>query len=468
MSGGMRVPGRIYANDALMEFIRVDKCTEQVGNVAYLPGIVGCSLAMPDIHWGYGFPIGGVAATDPEEGGVISPGGVGYDINCGVRVARTDLKFDEIKDRIQDLVRGLFTEVPSGTGQGSGLEHGRDVSFDEEREICVKGAEWAVQHGYGTQDDLEHCEERGRMAGADPDTVGKTAIQRGAGQVGSLGSGTHFLEIDVVQEVFDPRSAAVLGVGEGSIVLQIHCGSRGFGHQVCDDYLDVMQRAVLNYDIQLPDRQLCCVPVDSPEGKRYFSAMACAANYAWANRQVIMFNAEKVFRRVLDISPKTLGWRLIYDVCHNIAKFEEHDVAGTKKRLCVHRKGATRAFPAGHPDVPERCQSIGQPVLVPGDMGSESYICCGEPGSMVQTFGSSCHGAGRLLSRTEAIRRGRGRSIEREMAQQGIFVWAKARDTLAEEMSEAYKDVSDVVDVVHQAGLARKVVRLRPLGVVKG
>jgi len=467
-SGGMRVPGRIYANDALMEMIRTDRCTEQVGNVAYLPGIVSHSLAMPDMHWGYGFPIGGVAATDPAEGGVISPGGVGYDINCGVRVARTDLKFAEVKNQIRDLVMGLFARVPCGTGKGSSLDGDRSVSFDELRELCAKGAKWSVEHGYGTEDDLEHCEEKGGMSAANPDAVSKTALERGRGQVGSLGSGNHFLEIDVVDEVYDREAAAVFEISEGSILLQIHCGSRGFGHQVCDDYLAVMQRAVVDYDIKLPDRQLCCVPVDSREGKDYFAAMACAANFAWANRQVIMANAQKVFMKVLDISPGALGWRMIYDVCHNIAKFEEHEVAGHRKRLCVHRKGATRAFPPGHRDVPERYQSIGQPVLVPGDMGTESFICCGQPEALSQTFGSSCHGAGRVMSRSAAVQQGRGRSIEQEMAKQGIFVRAKARGTLAEEMPEAYKNVTDVVDVVHEAGIARKVVRLRPLGVIKG
>lgn len=462
----MRVPGRIYASDVLMEAIQKDKCTAQVANVAFLPGIVNYSLAMPDIHWGYGFPIGGVAATDPEDGGVISPGGVGYDINCGVRVARTNLQFPEIRDRMEELVRALFDVVPTGTGAGSGL--GEGVSLEEERALVTAGAAWAVERGWGVPEDVEFCEERGRLAGADPDAVSSTALQRGAKQVGSLGSGNHFLEIDVVDVVYDREAAEVFGVREGSVVVQVHCGSRGFGYQICDDYLGVMQRSAKQYGIRLPDRQLCCVPVKSPEGARYLAAMACAANYAWVNRQVILHNARQAFLKTLGIPASDLGWRLIYDVCHNIAKFEPHEVQGGIRRLCVHRKGATRAFPRNHPEIPEAYRSIGQPVMVPGDMGTQSFICCGEEGSMRHTFGSSCHGAGRVLSRTEATRRGRGRSIEKELASRGIAVRAKAHSTLAEEMSEAYKNVEAVVDVVQLAGIARKVVRLRPVGVVKG
>jgi tRNA-splicing ligase RtcB len=467
-SGGMRVPARIYANDALMESIRHDKCTEQVANVAYLPGIVKYSLAMPDIHWGYGFPIGGVAATDPKQGGVISPGGVGYDINCGVRVASTHLNIKDVQDRMEDLVKELFRVVPCGTGRGSGLRDGKGVSIEEECELIYEGAAWAVDRGYGVAEDVEFCEEKGRLPQADPRAISTTALERGARQVGSLGSGNHFLEVDVVDKVFDREAADIFGIEEGSVVVQIHCGSRGFGYQVCDDFLDVMQKAVVDYDIKLPDRQLCCVPVDSLEGKRYIAAMACAANFAWVNRQVIMDNARKAFMKVLDISQSQLGWRLIYDVCHNIAKFEDHDVDGQQRNLCVHRKGATRAFPKGHADIPAEYQNIGQPVMVPGDMGTYSFICCGEEGSMFQTFGSSCHGAGRMLSRSAAVRQGKGRSIQKEMAARGITVIAKSHSTLAEEMSEAYKNVEDVVDVVDEAGLARKAVRLRPVGVVKG
>ena len=467
-SGGMRVPGRIYANDSLMDLIHRDRSPEQVANVAFLPGIVKYSLAMPDIHWGYGFPIGGVAATDPEEGGVISPGGVGYDINCGVRVVRTHLQEHEVKNRVPALVQALSHLVPSGTGKGSGLVGAQTLSLAEERDLTEQGVPWAVERGYGTQEDIDYCEERGALAGADSAAVSQTALERGAAQVGSLGSGNHFLEIDVVDEVYDSRAAAAFGVGKGSVVFQIHCGSRGFGHQVCDDFLGLMQRAVVNYEIRIPDRQLCCVPVNSPEGRRYAAAMACAANFAWVNRHVIAHNVGKVVSKALDVSSGELGWRLIYDVCHNIAKFEEHDVDGRRRRLCVHRKGATRAFPKGHPDVPAAYQEIGQPVLVPGDMGTESYVCCGEERAMELTFGSCCHGAGRVMSRSEAIRQGRGRSIETELAHQGITVRAKSRGTLAEEMSEAYKDVADVVDVVQQAGIARKVLKLRPIGVVKG
>jgi len=465
-NGGMRVPGRIYANDALMEVIRQDKCTEQVANVAFLPGIVKYSIAMPDIHWGYGFPIGGVAATDPDEGGVISPGGVGYDINCGVRVARTNLKSDEIRNRMSELVNELFASVPCGTGKGSSLRE--PITPTQMHELVTQGSRWAVERGYGSQEDIDHCEEGGCLSNADPETVSMTAYQRGAGQVGSLGSGNHFIEIDVADEIHDQEAAEVFGVEQGTVCVQIHTGSRGFGHQVCTDFLDIMQRAVVDYEIGLPDRQLCCVPINSPEGQRYLSAMACAANFAWVNRQVIMDNARRAFKRVLNISDDELGWQLIYDVCHNIAKIEPHEVDGVRKRLCVHRKGATRAFPKGHPQIPEKYKNIGQPVMVPGDMGTQSFICCGEEGSMLHTFGTSCHGAGRALSRSEATRRGKGRSISRELAGKGIIVQAKSNSTLSEEMPEAYKDVGEVIDVVHNAGIARKVVKLRPVGVVKG
>jgi tRNA-splicing ligase RtcB len=464
-TGAMRVPGRIYADDKLMTHIRKERAVQQVANVAHLPGVVRCSLAMPDIHWGYGFPIGGVAATDPDEGGVISPGGVGYDINCGVRLVATAIRHEEAKGRVRELVRALFHDVPSGLGSHGAI--GKLGKRELER-VMVEGAGWAVKRGFGSGIDLEHTEERGRLPHADPANVGKRAVERGLDQVGTLGSGNHFMEIDVVDEVYDGAAAGAFGLEKGAIAVQIHSGSRGFGYQICDDYLDLMQKAVERYSITLPDRQLACAPVRSPEGERYLSAMACAANYAWANRQVMMALAKRAFAKTLGTGEEKLGLRLVYDVCHNIAKLERHDVAGQEKLVCVHRKGATRAFPAGHPDVPSAYGSTGQPVLVPGDMGTHSYVCVGTDATMRETFGSTCHGAGRVMSRSKAKKAARGRRIDEELSQRGIFVMAAGKATLAEEMPSAYKDVTDVVGVMERAGIARRVVRLTPLGVVKG
>lgn len=464
-TGAMRVPGRIYADEKLMAHIRKERAVEQVANVAHLPGIVRCSLAMPDIHWGYGFPIGGVAATDPDEGGVISPGGVGYDINCGVRLVATSIAHRDVGDRVRDLVRALFHDVPSGLGSHGAIGK---LKKRELETVMVGGAGWAVKRGFGTDADLERTEEGGRLPLADPANVGSRAVERGLDQVGTLGSGNHFMEIDVVDEIYERRAADTFGLEAGMVAIQIHSGSRGFGYQICDDYLDVMQKAVSKYSIALPDRQLACAPVRSPEGERYLSAMACAANYAWANRQVMMALAKRAFAEVLGASESGLGLRLVYDVCHNIAKLERHDVAGVEKLLCVHRKGATRAFPADHPDVPPAYRAIGQPVLVPGDMGTHSFVCVGTPATMRETFGSTCHGAGRVMSRSKAKKVARGRRIDEELSRRGIVVMATGKATLAEEMPSAYKDVADVVGVMERAGIARPVARLTPLGVVKG
>ena len=464
-TGAMRVPGRVYADDTLMGHILKEKAIEQVANVAHLPGIVGASLAMPDIHWGYGFPIGGVAATDPGDGGVISPGGVGYDINCGVRLVASKVLHGDVGPRVPDLVNALFRDVPCGVGSHGAIGKLRRKELER---VLVDGAGWAVERGFGSEGDLERTEERGRLAAADPSTVGKRAVERGLDQVGTLGSGNHFIEIDVVDEICDEDAASVFGLAEGTIAMLIHSGSRGLGYQVCDDHLEVMQGAVDKYGIVLPDRQLACAPVESPEGERYLSAMACAANYAWANRQVMMALAKRAFARTLGAGEEELGLRLVYDVCHNIAKLERHAVGDSERVLCVHRKGATRAFPSGHRDVPSAYRSVGQPVLVPGDMGTCSYVCVGTRTGMEETFGSTCHGAGRVMSRTKARKTARGRNIADELSKEGIVVMASGKGTLAEEMPAAYKDVSAVVDVTERAGIAKRVARLRPLGVIKG
>ncbi len=461
---GMRAEGVIFADERLLASIRLDQAPEQVANVAFLPGIQGASMAMPDIHWGYGFPIGGVAATDPKEGGVVSPGGVGYDINCGVRLLRTNLTRVDLQDAMQRLVGDLFRNIPCGVGQEG------DIRFSEaqEREILRHGSRWVVAQGYGCEEDVEHTESGGCIEEADPDTLSPRAIERGRGQVGTLGSGNHFLEVQVVEEVYDEQAAAVMGLRQGAIAVMIHSGSRGLGYEVCDNSIQALRDAPARYGIELPDRQLVCAPVESPEGRKYLGAMRCAANYAWANRQVLTHLARRTFERFLKASPKALGMELVYDVAHNIAKIETHQVGGRSRALCVHRKGATRAFPAGHPELPARYRAIGQPVLIPGDMGRYSFVLAAEPAAMERTFGSACHGAGRVMSRTAAIQLARGRSIKKELQSRGVFALAHGRDGLAEEQPDAYKDVSAVVDVVHRAGLARRVCRLRPLGVIKG
>jgi len=461
---GMRVPGLIYADSAMLELIREEQAPEQVANVAFLPGIIGHSMAMPDIHWGYGFPIGGVAATSMKDG-VISPGGVGYDINCGVRLLRTVLTEPEVKPRISALVNALFHHVPSGLGSEGKIR----LSDHDLRDVLEKGASWAVSHGYGLPADLEVTEEGGAMKDANPDKVSDRAKKRGIPQLGTLGSGNHFLEVQVVREIYDETAARTMGIAStGQVLLLIHTGSRGFGYQVCDDYLRVMESAVRRYGISLPDRELACAPLDSPEAKDYLAAMACAANYAWANRQCIAHWSREAFSRVFGRTPDQLGMAQIYDVAHNIAKIEQHMVDGKPSTVCVHRKGATRAFPAGHKDVPEKYTSIGQPVLIPGDMGRRSYVAVGTDRALHETFGSTCHGAGRVQSRSAAMRSLKGINIAQKLAARGIIVKAASPHSLAEEASEAYKDVSKVIEITHQAGISRKVLMAEPLGVVKG
>ncbi len=461
---GMRVPGLIYADERMLALIREEQALEQVANVAFLPGIVGQSLAMPDIHWGYGFPIGGVAGTNVDNG-VVSPGGVGFDINCGTRLLRTDLTEKEVRPRIEGLIASLFANVPSGLGSEGRIR----LRGNEIDRVLAQGAAWAVAHGYGEKEDLELAEEGGCLKGADPSLVSEKAKKRGAPQLGTLGSGNHFLEVQVVEEIYDRAVAEVFGIEEvGQVVVLIHTGSRGLGHQVCDDYLRTMTSAVQKYGIELPDRQLACAPVQSTEGKAYQAAMACAANYAWANRQLICHWTRECFANFFGKSATELGLRMVYDVAHNIAKIEQHKVNGKKQTLCVHRKGATRAFPAGAPGVPVRYRGVGQPVLIPGDMGRYSYIAMGTERAMAETFGSTCHGAGRVQSRSAAKRSLRGIDIAKEMEKKGITVMAASRSGLAEEAPEAYKDVAEVVHITHEAGISRKVARARPLGVIKG
>jgi tRNA-splicing ligase RtcB len=461
---GMRVPGMIYADEKMLETIKNDQSLEQVANVAFLPGIVGHSLAMPDIHWGYGFPIGGVAATRVSDG-VVSPGGVGYDINCGVRLLRTKLSEEEVRPKIRELVNHLFHNVPSGLGSEGKIK----IKDKEMNEVMTQGAHWTVKRGLGFPRDLEVTEETGRMKNADPAKISERARQRGTPQSGTLGSGNHFIEIQVVKEIYDKDAAGILGIEEtGQVLLLIHTGSRGFGHQVCEDFLKVMIEAVRKYNISLPDRQLVCAPVESKEGKDYLAAMACAANYAWANRQCIAHWARESFVAVFGKNLDKIGLEQIYDVAHNIAKIEEYTIDDKKLKLCVHRKGATRAFPPGHPDIPQQYQSIGQPVLIPGDMGRRSYIALGTEKAMKESFGSTCHGAGRVQSRGAAKRSLKGINIAKELESRGIIVKAASMGSLAEEASEAYKDVTQVVEVTHQAGISRKIAMAEPIGTIKG
>jgi tRNA-splicing ligase RtcB len=453
-TGGMRVDGIVYADERMLNDIRRDESLQQVRNVAHLPGIVGASIAMPDIHWGYGFPIGGVAAMDASEGGegVVSPGGVGYDINCGVRLLRSALTRDDIAPRLKEIVTHMYNNVPTGVGA-----HRRDlrVSGRDLRGVLEKGAAWAVSKGLGREDDLAALEEHGCIEGADPDLVSARAEERGQTQLGTLGSGNHFAEVQYVAEIYDATTAEEFGLRQDQITVMIHSGSRGLGHQVCTDHLKVMGEASRKYGIQLPDRQLACAPIGSPEGGRYLAAMAAAANFAFANRQVMTHWIRESVGAALGIAPDRAGMTVVYDVCHNIAKFETFVVDGRRRRLCVHRKGATRAYPH-------------QPVLIPGDMGRYSYVMVGSQTALDQTFGSACHGAGRLMSRSEAKRAVKGRSLLEEMRVRGVEVMAAGMATVAEEMPEAYKDVSDVVRVVHGAGIATRVAQLRPLGVIKG
>lgn len=461
--GKMRVPGRIYASERMIQDILKDKSPEQVMNVATLPGIIGASIAMPDMHWGYGFPIGGVAAFDAGEG-VLSPGGVGYDINCGVRLLRSDLTRKDVGDKLRDLSVELHRAIPSGVGSKSP----RHLDDRELEQVMLRGAAWAVSNGFGRKEDLAVMEEGGSFGGANPRAVSERARERGRPQLGSLGSGNHFCELGVVAEIYDEAAARAFGLELDRITVLIHSGSRGFGYQICDESLHSMLKASRDYGIDLPDRQLCAAPLSSPEAARYLGAMACAVNYAFANRQLMTHFVREAMSRFFGSTDRDLGLELVYDVCHNIAKWEEHQVDGKAQRVCVHRKGATRAFGPGHPDVPQKYRQVGQPVMVPGDMGRYSYVLAGTGRAEQETWGSCCHGAGRHLSRSAAKKSARGRKIHQELEAQGIFVQSDSYGTLAEEMSEAYKDVSDVVEVVHGAGLARKVAKLVPLAVIKG
>lgn len=463
-TGPMLVDGLVFADQELMTYIEKDKSLQQVANVACLPGILGFSIAMPDIHWGYGFPIGGVAAFDLDSG-VISPGGVGYDINCGVRLLRTNLKVQDVRPRISPLMDALYRNIPSGVGASrSELK----LSRKEVIQILQKGAGWAVNNGYGWAEDLDRIEANGALQEADPDQVSPRAVERGRPQVGTVGSGNHFIEVGYVGEIRDEKAARVMQLEPGMVTVFIHSGSRGLGYQVCDDYLKVMRSASEKYGIELQDRQLCAAPLSSDEARRYMGAMRGAANYAFCNRQMMGHEVRQSFASVFGETAERLGMHLIYDLAHNIAKMETHVVEGKKKTVCVHRKGATRAFPPGHPEIPEIYRQIGQPIFIPGDMGRYSYVMAGTQQAFDETFGSSCHGAGRLMSRRQAKQTARKRNIVHEMESLGIHVRAASRGTVDEEISEAYKDVKEVVEVVDRAGIARVVAQLKPLGVLKG
>ena len=462
-AGKMRVPGLVFSSRELINEVKKGQSLSQVLNVSTLPGIVGHSLGMPDIHWGYGFPIGGVAAFNMDEG-IVSPGGVGYDINCGCRVMTTALTAEDIKPDIKKLVSSLYRDIPSGVGSKGFVK----LSQKEEMAVASEGASWAVKKGFGSSGDLLKTEDNGVIPGADPEILSERALKRGLNQLGTLGSGNHFLEIQAVDHIYDEKTARAFNLFEGQVTVFIHSGSRGFGHQVCDDFLKEMAQKSLIPGDSLPDRQLVCAPIKSDMGRRYLSAMACAANYAWANRQVLMHLTGETLMHTLGLSPGVLRMSLLYDVSHNIAKQEYHVIDKKEVQLCVHRKGATRSFPPGHRQLPDAFRSTGQPVLIPGDMGTFSYILAGMEGAMEQSFGSSCHGAGRILSRNMAVKKAKGRGIAQELEKKGIIVQSRGKRTLKEEMPEAYKDVSQVVEVVHRAGLAKKVARLRPLGVVKG
>jgi tRNA-splicing ligase RtcB len=456
---GMRIEGLVYANDELIRHIEKDQTKDQVANVATLPGLVGRSLAMPDAHQGYGFCIGGVAAADLEEG-VVSAGGVGFDINCGVRLLASSLQEKDVRPNLEQLLNQLFRDIPCGTGKKGLLQ----VTKNELDNVLLHGATWAVEHGYGTEHDVARIEDYGTIPSAEPALVSHRAKDRGHDQLGTLGSGNHFLEIQIVTEIFDDDVAKQFGLFKEQIVVLIHCGSRGLGHQVCTDYLEIMQDGMRKYSISVVDRQLACVPIKSTEGQNYLKAMAAAANFAFANRQMITHWTREAFKRILG----TGDLNIVYDVCHNIAKIEEHKINGDKKKVLVHRKGATRAFPKGHPVLPEVLQNVGQPVLIPGSMGTCSYVLVGTEKAMEETFGSSCHGAGRAKSRTQAKKETTVEELLRDLKAKGILVKGQTKIGLTEEKPDAYKDVSQVVEVVHGAGIARKVAKLVPVAVMKG
>ena len=459
----MRVPVRIFATKRLLEGVMDDKSLEQAVNAATLPGLAGQVVVMPDMHQGYGFPIGGVAATRLPDG-VISPGAIGYDINCGVRLLASQIHYEEAEPHLDDLASALNHYCPSGVGEKGFLR----LSEAELDRVCREGSEWALKSGYATEADTRRTEEGGRIEGADPEKVSKRAKERGRPQVGTLGAGNHFIEVDIVDQIFDSKAAQVMGLAEGNLVLQIHCGSRGFGHQICSDYVKDFQGAIQRYGIRLPDRELVCAPLDSPEGQDYLAAMRCAANYAFANRQVLAHNARQAFEQVF--AGKLPNWHLhqVYDIAHNMGKIETHSVDGEPIKVCVHRKGATRAFGPGAPGLPSEYRAIGQPVLVPGSMGTASWVLVGTETSMQRSFGSSCHGAGRVMSRSKAKKQVRGEQLRTELETEGIRVRAGSMAGLAEEAPLAYKDVDEVVQTVSGAGIARKVARLRPIAVVKG
>ena len=458
----MRVPARLYADDYVLDMALTDRSVEQLINTTTLPGIVGCALAMPDVHQGYGFPIGGVAATALPSG-VISPGGVGYDINCGVRLLTAPLRADVVRAQVGALMDALFRNIPAGVGESGGVR----LSKQDLSQVLEQGAAWPIRRGYGRPEDAEHTEDNGCMSAARAETISPRALERGADQLGTLGSGNHFLEVDEITEVYDEAAAQALGLYVGQVCVWIHCGSRGLGHQVCTDAVKTMQQSIARLKIVLPDRELACAPLDSPEGQRYFAAMSCAANYAWANRQVITHQVRQAFDQVLG---KNAGdaLRVVYDVCHNIAKVEKHTVDGKLRELCVHRKGATRAFGPGRAEVPDAYRALGQPVLIPGNMGTGSFVLLGTEKAMHTTFGSACHGAGRVMSRAGARRTVRGEDLRDQLEAQHIAVRAGSMAGLAEEAPDVYKDLERVVQVVHQVGIARKVARTRPLGVIKG
>jgi tRNA-splicing ligase RtcB len=459
----MRVPVRLFADDRILESALGDKSMEQAVNASTLPGLVGHVIVMPDVHQGYGFPIGGVAATRLPDG-VISPGGIGYDINCGVRLLSSQIPAEEAEPWLGDLASALYANCPSGVGvKGSVRLNNKQLD-----DVCRLGSEWVLKQGYGRPEDLARTEEGGRIKEADPRHVGDRAKQRGRPQLGSLGAGNHFIEVDIVERVLHPEAAQAMGIHEGMLALQIHCGSRGFGHQICSDYVRELQAAVARYKIQLPDRELVCAPLDSPEGERYLAAMSCAANYAFANRQVLAHHARRAFEQTLAGKVRDWDLRQVYDIAHNMGKLEEHVVDGKPVRVCVHRKGATRAFGPGYKGLPDEYRDFGQPVLVPGSMGTSSWVLLGTEESMALSFGSSCHGAGRTMSRKQAKRTVRGDQLRKEMESGGILVRAGSMPGLAEEAPQAYKDVDAVVEVVAQAGIAKKVAQLRPLVVIKG
>ncbi len=462
-TNGMKVPIRIFANESLLTKMTTDRTIWQATNVASMPGIVGHAVVLPDGHEGYGFPVGCVAAMDAKEG-MISPGGVGYDINCGVRLVRTNLMESDVRPQIKELVTDLFNSIPSGVGSKGAIR----LSQSQLDEVLVRGVQWAIDNGYGTSEDAEACEESGQMENADPNKVSDRARKRGAPQLGSLGSGNHFLELQRVEEVHDEEAAKRMGIEKGHITILIHCGSRGFGHQVCSDYLRTSERALAKYNIKLADRELACVPNNSEEGESYRKAMFSALNFAWSNRQMITHWTRKSFERVLKQSESDLEMNLVYDVAHNIAKVENHKIDGKERSVVVHRKGATRAFPANRDEVPKKYRDLGQPVFIPGSMGTSSWILLGQPNSMNLTFGSTAHGAGRMMSRTKARKSFTESQVKKSLSDKGIFVKSLTRDGVVEETPQAYKDVNAVVHVSHELGIATKVAKLVPIGVIKG